>query len=142
MALWLPVAPALAVASAFCGWALIEPDPIPEGMPVSLILMSTPFLVLLARAAVRSGWALITDPGDPGTATIGLLRPWIVFSPRSGEDTQQPANRSGTRTRTLSRAPLGSASNLARATRNRPAMAMAAGTRADAAMADRARTCP
>jgi hypothetical protein len=80
--LWLPVAPALAVASAFCGWALLEPDPIPESMPVSLILMSTPFLVLLARAAVRSGWALIRDPGDPGTATVGLLRPWIVFSPR------------------------------------------------------------
>ena len=80
--IWLPLAPALAVASAFCGWALHEPDPIPEGMPASLILMSTPFLVLLARAAVRGGWALITDPGDPGTATVGLLRPWIVFSPR------------------------------------------------------------
>ena len=80
--IWLPVAPALAVASTFCGWALLEPDPIPEGMPVSLILMSTPFLLLLARVAVRGGWALIMDPGDPGTATVGLLRPWIVFSPR------------------------------------------------------------
>ncbi len=80
--IWLPFAPALAVASALCGWALLEPDPVPEGVPISLILMSTPFLLLLARAAVRSGWALITDPGDPGTATVGLLRPWIVFSPR------------------------------------------------------------
>ncbi len=80
--LWLPVAPALAIASAFCGWALLEPDPIPEGMPLSLILMSTPFLLLLARAAIRGGWALVTDPGEPGTATVGLLRPWIVFSPR------------------------------------------------------------
>src|SRR5262249_55880142 len=80
--IWLPVAPALAVASAFCGWALLEPDPIPGGMPVSLILMSAPVLVLLGRAAARACWALTTDPGDPGTATVGLLRPWIVFSPR------------------------------------------------------------
>jgi beta-lactamase regulating signal transducer with metallopeptidase domain len=27
-------------------------------------------------------WALIGDRCDPGTATVGLLRPWIVFSPR------------------------------------------------------------
>jgi len=80
--LWLPVTPALAVASVFCGWALREPDPIPKGVPSSIILMSTPFLLLLARAVARGGWALITDPGDPGTATVGLLRPWIVFSPR------------------------------------------------------------
>jgi len=80
--LWLPFAPALAVASALCGWAVIEPDPIPERMPISLILMSLPFALLFARAAVRGGWALITDPGEPGTATVGLLRPWIVFSPR------------------------------------------------------------
>jgi hypothetical protein len=72
----------LGTTSAFCGWALLEPDPIPGGMPVSLILMSSPFLVLLGRAAARAGWALTTDPGDPGTATVGLLRPWIVFSPR------------------------------------------------------------
>jgi hypothetical protein len=81
-AIWLPIAPALAIASALCGWALLEPDPIPEGMPISLILLSVPFVLLLARAAVRGAWALITDPGDPGTATVGLLRPWIVFSPR------------------------------------------------------------
>jgi BlaR1 peptidase M56 len=80
--IWLPVAPALAVASALCGWALLEPDPVPEGVPNSLILLSTPFLLLLIRAAVRAGWALITDPGDPETATVGLLRPSIVFSPR------------------------------------------------------------
>jgi hypothetical protein len=80
--IWLPVVPALAVSSSLCGWALIEPDPIPERMPMSLILMSVPFLLLLARAAVRGGWALIADPGEPGTATVGLLRPWIVFSPR------------------------------------------------------------
>ena len=80
--IWLPFAPALAVASALCGWALLEPDPVPERVPISLILMSTPFLLLLTRAAVRGGRALITDPRDPKTATVGLLQPRIVLSPR------------------------------------------------------------
>jgi membrane protein required for beta-lactamase induction len=30
---WLPVAPAIVVAAWLCGWALVEPDPIPEGAP-------------------------------------------------------------------------------------------------------------
>src|SRR5216683_3171296 len=51
---WLPVAPGLAVAA---------------------------FALLLARAVVRAGWSLIADQGDPATATVGLLRRWIVFSP-------------------------------------------------------------
>jgi hypothetical protein len=139
--IWVPVAPALAVASALCGWAWLEPDPVPEGVPISLILMSMPFALLLARAAVRGGWALITDPGDPGTATVGLL-PWIVFSPRLAKKLDDRQIGCGTRTRTGPRAPLGPASHLACATRNGPAMAMAAGTRTDATMADRSRTCP
>src|SRR5712672_2851795 len=74
-ALWLPITQALAIASAICGWALLEPDPIPEGMPISLILLSLPFVLLLARAAVRAMWALTAYPGEPGTATVGLLQP-------------------------------------------------------------------
>src|SRR5260370_31973842 len=79
--IWLPVAPALAVASALCGWAVLEPDPVPEGGPISLILMSTPILLLFAQAAVRSGSALMTDPCDPRTTTAGLPRPSIASSP-------------------------------------------------------------
>jgi hypothetical protein len=79
--IWLPVAPALAVAAALCGWALVEPDPVPEKMPLSLMLMSIPFALFFARAAIRSGWALIGEEHDPTTATVGLIRPWIVFSP-------------------------------------------------------------
>ncbi|HVA40400.1 MAG TPA: M56 family metallopeptidase [Candidatus Binataceae bacterium] len=30
---------------------------------------------------MRAGWSLFRDDGDPGTATVGLLKPWIVFSP-------------------------------------------------------------
>ena len=78
---WLPVVPAVAVAAWLCGWALVEPDPMPERVPNSLILTSLPFALVLARAAVRAGWSLIGDRGGPGTATVGLLRPWILFSP-------------------------------------------------------------
>jgi beta-lactamase regulating signal transducer with metallopeptidase domain len=50
-------------------------------VPISLVLTAAPFALLLARAVVRAGWSLIVDQGDPATATVGLLRPWIVFSP-------------------------------------------------------------
>jgi len=78
---WLPIAPGLAVAAWLCGWALTEPDPVPERVSISLVLTAAPFALLLARAVVRAGWSLIGDQGDPATATVGLLRPWIVFSP-------------------------------------------------------------
>jgi BlaR1 peptidase M56 len=78
---WLPVAPAIVVAAWLCGWALVEPDPTPEGAPVLLILMSVPLAMLFARAFIRAGWSLFGDRRDPGTATVGLLRPWILFSP-------------------------------------------------------------
>jgi beta-lactamase regulating signal transducer with metallopeptidase domain len=78
---WLPVAPAILVAAWLCGWALVEPDPIPEGAPVLLILMSVPLAMVFARALIRVGWSLFGDRRDPGTATVGLLRPWILFSP-------------------------------------------------------------
>lgn len=79
--IWLPIGPALAFAAALCGWALVEPDPIRESVPDSVILLSLPFALLFARAALRGGWALIADQSDQATATVGLLRPWIVFSP-------------------------------------------------------------
>jgi len=78
---WLPLVPALAAAGWLCGWALAEPDPVPERVPVSIVLMSVPFALLLARTAIRACWSLTADQGDPGTATVGLLRPWILFSP-------------------------------------------------------------
>jgi beta-lactamase regulating signal transducer with metallopeptidase domain len=46
-----------------------------------VVLMSIPFVLLFTRAAVRSGWAMMAKQGDPATATVGLLRPWIIFSP-------------------------------------------------------------
>jgi hypothetical protein len=79
--IWLPVMPALTVAAVLCGWALAEPDPVPEKVPRSLVLMSIPFALLFVRAAVRAGRALVDKKHDPPTATVGLVRPWIVFSP-------------------------------------------------------------
>ncbi len=79
--IWWTFVPALIVAAWLCGWALVEPDPVPERVPSAVLLLSVPFLLLFTRAAIRAGWSLFRDDGDPGTATVGLLKPWIVFSP-------------------------------------------------------------
>jgi hypothetical protein len=79
--IWLPLAPASLVAASLCGWALAEPDPTPETPSILLILASVPFALLFGRAAIRSLWSLVRDEGDVVTATVGLLRPWVLFSP-------------------------------------------------------------
>jgi hypothetical protein len=79
--IWLPLVPALIIAAWLCGWALAEPDPTPEKASILLILASVPFALLFGRAAMRSLWSLVRDEGDVVTATVGLLRPWILFSP-------------------------------------------------------------
>jgi|SRR5579863_3174057 len=79
--IWWTFVPALTVAAWLCGWALVEPDPVPEKVPVAVLIAAVPFLLLFARAAIRAVWSLFRDDGDSGTATVGLLKPWIVFSP-------------------------------------------------------------
>jgi len=80
--IWLPLVPALIVAACLSGWALAEPDPTPEKASILLILASVPFaLLLFGRAAIRAVWSLVREEGDVVTATVGLLRPWILFSP-------------------------------------------------------------
>jgi hypothetical protein len=78
---WVPLIPAAIVAAWLCGWALVEPDPVPEAPPAFVILASVPFVLLLARAVMRAGWSLFRDDGDSGIATVGIMRPWILFSP-------------------------------------------------------------
>lgn len=80
--LWMPVVPALLVAAWLCGWALAEPDPVPETVSPLLVLMAVPFVLLLARAALRAAWALVDSRENPAAATVGVLRPWIIFSPQ------------------------------------------------------------
>jgi hypothetical protein len=79
--IWLPLAPASVIAASLCGWALAEADPTPEKASILLILASVPFALLFGRAAVRALWSLVRDEGDVVTATVGLLRPWVLFSP-------------------------------------------------------------
>jgi hypothetical protein len=79
--IWLPLVPALIVAAWLCGWALAEPDPTPEKASMLLIFASVPFVLLFVRAAIRAVWSLVREEGDVVTATVGLLRPWILFSP-------------------------------------------------------------
>jgi uncharacterized membrane protein len=59
--LWLPVVPALTAAAWLCGWALAEPDPVPETVPISVILMSLPFALLFDR---RRWWVAPRAPSD------------------------------------------------------------------------------
>src|SRR6266481_8285915 len=79
--IWLPLVPALIVAAWLSGWALAEPDPTPEKASMLLILASVPFALLFGRAAIRAVWSLVRDEGEVVTATVGLLRPWVLFSP-------------------------------------------------------------
>jgi hypothetical protein len=79
--IWLPLVPALIIAAWPSGWALAEPDPTPEKPSMLLILASVPFALLFAGAAMRAMWSLLRDEGEVVTATVGLLRPWILFSP-------------------------------------------------------------
>jgi hypothetical protein len=79
--IWLPLVPSLIMAAWLFGWALAEPDPTPEKASILLILVSVPFALLFGRAAIRAVWSLVRDEGEVVTATVGLLRPWILFSP-------------------------------------------------------------
>ena len=88
--IWLPIVPALMVVAALCGWALVEPDPVPENVSWSRVFMGVPFGLLFMRAAARSGSALMANQEDPATATVGLLRPWIVFSPYLAKRLRHP----------------------------------------------------
>jgi hypothetical protein len=80
--LWYPVIPVLLVAAWLCGWALVEPDPVPD-VPArwTFMLACIPFALIFARAAARSAWALMRTPYDCGVSTVGLIHPQVIFSP-------------------------------------------------------------
>jgi len=79
--IWLPVAPALIIISWLSGWALAEPDPTLENVPLQIFIISFPFVLLFGRAAIRAGRSIFGSDEEPAIAAVGLLRPRILFSP-------------------------------------------------------------
>lgn len=80
--LWYPVVPVLLVAAWLCGWALAEPDPVPDVADRWIVVLAcAPFALLFGRAAARAVWALMRRPLDCGVSTVGLLQPQVIFSP-------------------------------------------------------------
>jgi Zn-dependent protease with chaperone function len=79
--LWWPLTPALVVAAWLCGWALSEPDPVPDRVGPLVFIVCAPFVLIVMRAVLRAGWSLLGSPEQFGIATVGLIRPHIVFAP-------------------------------------------------------------
>lgn len=80
--LWLPLLPLFVLGAWLAGWALREPDPVPDRMaPGMLMAISMPFALVAIRAAVRAAWAVVRAPRNLPIYTVGLLHPRVVFSP-------------------------------------------------------------
>src|SRR5579884_4032262 len=76
-----PLIPALLVTACLCGWALSQPDPVPDRVGPLVFIVCAPFGLIAVRAVLRAGWALSRSPKGLGIATIGLLRPRVVVAP-------------------------------------------------------------
>jgi len=79
--LWRPFVAALTVVAGLCGWALSQPDPVPDHVGPLVFVVCTPFALIGIRALVRAAWALLASPGNLGIATVGLIRPQIIVAP-------------------------------------------------------------
>lgn len=79
--LWRPLVPALCVAACLCGWALQEPDPVPEHVSALVLAACVPFAGIVVRALARAAWSLLREPDELGVATVGFIRPQVVFAP-------------------------------------------------------------
>lgn len=76
-----PLIPALLVAACLCGWALSQPDPVPDRVGPLVFIVFAPLGLIGVRAMLRAGWSLLRSPERLGIATIGLIRPHIVVAP-------------------------------------------------------------
>jgi hypothetical protein len=91
LALWRPILSATLVAAALCGWALSEPDPVPDHVGPLVFIVCAPFACLILRAIARALWSLLRPPGDYAIATVGLIWPHVVIAPRLAESLDQRA---------------------------------------------------
>lgn len=76
-----PLIPALLAAACLCGWALSQPDPVPDRVGPMVFIVCAPFGFIGVRAVLRAGWSLLRRPEQLGIATIGLIRPQVVIAP-------------------------------------------------------------
>jgi hypothetical protein len=76
-----PLIPALLVAACLCGWALSQPDPVPDRVGPLVFIVCAPFGLIGVRALLRAGWSLLRSPKGLAIATIGLIRPYIIIAP-------------------------------------------------------------
>jgi hypothetical protein len=76
-----PLIPALLVAACLCGWALSQPDPVPDRVGPLVFIVCAPLGLIGLRALLRAGWSLLRSPDRLGIATVGLIRPRIIIAP-------------------------------------------------------------
>ncbi len=79
--IWLPFTPALMTLGALAGWALNEPQDA-ERVPNLLLCAAIPFVVIFLRAGWRAVRSLRACNDDYAAATVGLIRPRVMVSPR------------------------------------------------------------
>jgi BlaR1 peptidase M56 len=76
-----PLLPASLLVAGLLGWALVEPEPSDERIPLLALLVIVPFGFVCGRALWR-GTRSALRLGEAGpAATVGLLRPRVVLSP-------------------------------------------------------------
>jgi Zn-dependent protease with chaperone function len=79
--LWLPLLPGLMMGAFLVGWALVEPDPSDEHIPLGYWFLIAPLSLLWLRAFDRAVSSLKPPRALPVAATIGIVRPRVVIAP-------------------------------------------------------------
>jgi hypothetical protein len=54
---------------------------VPDHVGWLIFIAPLPFVIVAGRAVVRAAWSLWQSPREYGIATVGLLRPHVIFAP-------------------------------------------------------------